>query len=107
MPTLIVHAPHSQVQQNQKKSFNQTVATEIGEGYAIWGSLFNQLSPGDEVVVICKVHHKQAVGRIKALKPVEKTRTGMQRYDVIMTDLKPVPYTHGTTNLNRNGVAVI
>jgi hypothetical protein len=31
----------------------------------------------------------------------------MQRYDVIMANLKPVPFTHGTTKLNRNGVAVI
>ncbi len=107
MPTLVIHAPHSQVQHNRKQSFDQTVAAGRGDGYAIWRSLFEQLSPGDEVVVICKVHQKQASGRIKELKPTEKTGAGMQRYDVIMEDLKLTPYTHGDTKLNRNGVAVI
>lgn len=107
MPTLVLHAPHSQVQENQKQSFNQTVATGRGDGYALWRSLFTQLSPGDEVVVICKVHQKQAVGRIKDLRPTEKTAAGMQRYDVIMADLKQVPFTHGATKLNRNGVTVL
>lgn len=107
MPTLVIHAPHSQVQQNQKQSFNQTIASGRGDGYAIWHSLFKQLSPGDEVVVICKVHQKQAIGRIKELKATEKTGAGMQRYDVIMVNLKPVPYTHSGTRLNRNGVAVL
>ncbi len=107
MPTLVIHAPHSQVQQNQKQSFNQTVATGRGDGYALWRSLAEQLSPGDAVVVICKVHQRQAVGRIQELRPTEKTGTGMQRYDVIMAGLEPTPYTHGATRLNRNGVTVI
>jgi len=107
MPTLVIHAPHSQVQQNQKQSFNQTLATGRGDGYAIGRGLFNQLSPGDDVVVICKVHQKQAAGQIKELIPTVKTGTGMQRYDVVMVNLKPVAYTHGNTRLNRNGVTVI
>ena len=107
MPTLVIHAPHSQVQQNHKQSFNQTLANGRGDGYAINSGLFQQLSPGDDVVVICKVHKKQAIGQIKELLPTVKTGTGMQRYDVIMTNLKTVPFTHGDTMLNRNGVAVI
>lgn len=107
MPTLVIHAPHSQVQQNQKQSFNQTLATGRGDGYAISRGLFIQLSPGDDVVVICKVHQKQAAGEIKELIPTVKTGTGMQRYDVVMVNLKPVAYTHGNTRLNRNGVTVI
>ncbi len=107
MSTLVIHAPHSEVQQNQKQSFSQTVATGKGDGYAISRGLFQQLSSGNNVVVICKTHKKQAIGQIKELKPTEKTKTGMQRYDVITTELKPVPFAHGDTKLNRNGVAVI
>lgn len=107
MPTLVIHAPHSQVQQSQKQSFNQTVATGRGDGYAISSGLFQQLSPGDPVIVICKVHQKQAAGQIKELIPTAKTGTGMQRYDVIIANLKPVPFTHADTKLNRNGVAVV
>ncbi len=107
MPTLVIHAPHSQVQQNQKQSFSQTLATGRGDGYAISRGLFSRLSPGDAVIVICKVHQEQATGQIKELIPTVKTGTGMQRYDVIMVNLKPVAYTHGNTRLNRNGVTVI
>ena len=107
MPTLVIHAPFSEVQQNQKQSFTQTVATGRGDGYAIWISLFQQLSPGDPVIVICRVHKKQAVGKLAALTPTEKTGSGIQRYDVLMTDLKLEPFTQGKTPLNRNGVAVI
>jgi hypothetical protein len=107
MPTLVIHAPHSQVQQSQKQSFNQTVATGRGDGYAINSGLFGQLAPGDSVVVICKVHKKQAVGKLRELIPTEKTGTGMQRYDVVMTDLTLTPYTHENTRLNRNGVTVV
>jgi len=107
MPPLVIHAPHSQVQQNQKQSFNQTVAIGRGDGYAINNGLFSQLSPGDNVVVICKVHHRQAVGQIKELTPTVKTGTGMQRYDVVLANLELVPYTHGNTKLNRNGVAIV
>jgi hypothetical protein len=107
MPTLVIHAPYSQVQQSGSRSFDQTVTTGTGEGYAINGSLFEQLSPGDPVVVICKVHQKQASGRIRELRPTEKAGNGIQRYDVVMEDLRPELYTHGTTRLNRNGVAVM
>jgi hypothetical protein len=107
MSTLVIHAPHSEVQQNQKQSFDQTLATGRGDGYAISSGLFQQLSPGDDVVVIYKVHHKQAAGQIKDLIPTVKTGTGMQHYDVIMANLESVPFTHGDTRLNRNGVAVI
>ena len=107
MPTLVIHAPFSEVQHNQKQSFTQTVATGRGDGYAIWNSLFQKLALGDPVVVICRVHRKQASGKIAALKPTEKTGNGIQRYDVLMTDLKTEPFTHGRTPLNRNGVAVI
>jgi hypothetical protein len=107
MSTLVIHAPHSQVQQSQKQSFTQTVATGRGDGYAISSRLFQQLSPGDDVVVMCKVHQRQAAGKIKELIPTEKTGTGMQRYDVNMTNLREVPFTHKHTRLNRNGVAVI
>lgn len=107
MATLVIHAPHSQVQQNQRQSFNQTVENQRGDGYAISRRLFQQLSPGDDVIVICKEHQKQAAGKIKEFKKAGKTGTGMLRYDVIMANLKQVPYTYGNIKLNRNGVAVI
>ena len=84
MPTLVIHTPHLQMQQNQKQSFNQTLATGRGDGYVISEVLFGQLSPGDDVVVICKMHQKQAAGKLNEAVPTVKTGTGMQRYDVLM-----------------------
>lgn len=107
MATLVIHAPYSQVEQNQKQSFDKTVATGIGSGYAIQRSFFEQLIANDKVIVICKTHQKQAVGRLKALIPTEKTKTGMQRYDVFMSGLELVPYTQDNIKLNRNGVTVL
>lgn len=82
MPTLIIHAPDSQADKNLKQTFQSTVSTGIGTGYAIYSGLFEQLSPGDNVVVICKKPQKQAAGKIKELIPTEKARNGIQRYDV-------------------------
>ena len=107
MTTLVIHAPDSQVQENQKQSFTQTVQTERGDGYAISKELRRKLATGNDVVVICKVHQKQAIGKIKELIPTELTGNGMQRYDVVMENLQEVPFTHGNIRLNRNGVAVI
>ena len=107
MPTLVIHAPHSQVQQGHKQSFNQTLATGRGDGYAVSRALHAQLSPGDTVLVICKEHRKQAVGKLEELVPTVKTGTGMQRYDVIITNLQPVAYSAEGIRLNRNGVAII
>lgn len=107
MPTLVIHAPHSETQQNQKQSFSQTVATGRGDGYAISRGLFQQIAPGDSVIVVCKVHQKQAAGQIKELRPTEKAGNGIQRYDVVMENLTPQPYTQAEVRLNRNGIAVI
>jgi hypothetical protein len=107
MPTLVIHTPYSQAQQSGYKSFDQAVSTESAQGYAIPRSLHEQLSPGDPVVVICKVQEKQARGRIKELRPTEKAGNGIQRYDVVMEDLRTEPYTHGATPLTRNGVAIV
>ena len=107
MPTLIIHTPYSQIDLNEKRSFSQTVEKSIGYGYAISNRLFKQLSPGDPVVVICKEHRKQAEGQLQELKPTEKAENGMQRYDVLMANLKTSEYTHENTKLERTGVQVL
>ena len=107
MTTLVIHAPYSQVKQKQKQSFSQTVATGRGYGYAISGGLFRQLSPGDDVIVICNAHRKQAAGKIKELIPTVKAANGLQCYDIVMTDVEPVPYSLGKVKLSSQGVAVI
>ncbi|MCA1596220.1 MAG: hypothetical protein LC772_07320 [Chloroflexi bacterium] len=107
MPTLILHTPHFPAGEQRKQSFDETVATGRGDRYAINGRLFEQLSPGDRVVVICKHHQRQAEGIIAQFIPIVKTRNGIQRYDVVMENLVVVPFSLGNVRLNRNGIAVI
>jgi hypothetical protein len=107
MATLVIHAPHTEVVANDKRSFDGTVSTGIGNGYAIWRSIYEQLSPGDHVVVICKVHKRQAAGTLRTLVPREHTGNGVQRFDVVVDRFVPERYTHADTRLNRNGIALV
>ena len=107
MSTLVIHTPPSEVRQNQKRSFHQTIETGVGRGYALNSRIYEQVSSGAPVVVICKAHKKQAEGLIRQLVPTEKTGNGIQRYDVVIVGLHITPFTHGATKLNRNGVAVV
>jgi len=105
MATLVIHAPKEKVQQEQKKSFENTMRSGVGEGYAISRDLVAQLSPGCPVVVLSKDQKLRAEGELIELVPTEKANNGMQRYDVRIKNLKQVPYK--PENLNRNGVSVI
>ena len=105
MPKLVIHAPLSKAQQQGKRSFAQTVATGVGDGYAINRRLRQQLTPGDGVVVLDKDTRQRAEGRMTGLQPNGWTGNGIQRYDVLTRDLAIVTYQ--SEDLNRNGVAVI
>lgn len=60
MPKLVIHAPLSKAQQQGKRSFAQTIATGVGDGYAINRRLRQQLNPGDGVVVLDKDTRQRA-----------------------------------------------
>ena len=105
MPTLVINAPREMVQSDSKKSFENTLATGVGEGYAISRTLFEQCRPGCPVVLLSKDERKRAEGKLVRLVPTSKAGNGIQRYDVHIKDLAVVPYKPEA--LNRNGVAVI
>jgi hypothetical protein len=105
MTTLVINAPKAKAEQEGKRSFVDTLASGVGDGYAIWRSLFAQLSPGCRVVLLCKDAEKRAEGRLVKLEPNGKTDSGVQRYDVYMASLREVEYK--SERLNRNGVAII
>jgi hypothetical protein len=105
MSKLVIHAPRSKSQQEGKRSFAETIATSIGDGYAISLTLFRQLDPGDGVIVLNKDTRQRAEGTLVRLQPNGATGSGIQRYDVFMQNLVMVPYQ--SEPLNRNGVAVI
>jgi hypothetical protein len=105
MPTLVLNAPAGKAEQESKRSFESTLASGIGDEYAIWRSLCVQVTPGCGVILLDKDRERRAEGTLIRLDAKSKTGSGIQRYDVYMKDLKIVPYK--PERLNRNGVAVI
>lgn len=104
MPQLIINAPKQMVNSEDKRSFEQSLATGIGSGYAIAYNLWLQCRPGCSVVLLSKDEGKRAEGTLAELVPTEKAGNGIQRYDVYIEGLRRVPYK--SEALNRNGVAV-
>jgi len=105
MATLVINAPKAKIKQTSAQSFETTLITGVGDGYAIWKRLAAQLDAGSGVVLLDKDQGKRAEGTLVQLVPIEKTGSGIQRYEVHMKNLRMVPYK--SERLNRNGVAVI
>lgn len=105
MPTLVIHAPLSQVKRAGKKSFERTLKTGIGQGYAIARSLREHCKSNCRVVLLSKDEKKRAEGRLLRLVLTKKVGSGIQRYNVHTKAMKRVTYK--PERLNRNGVAVL
>lgn len=105
MPSLVINAPKQQVILNNKKSFQETLNSGIGQGYAINSTLFRQIYLGCRVVLLSKDQRLRAEGELVKLVPTFKTKNGIQRYDVYIKNLTTVTYK--PERLNHNGVAVI
>ncbi|HKI37191.1 MAG TPA: hypothetical protein VKA46_35380 [Gemmataceae bacterium] len=105
MATLIINAPKAQAAHGQKKSFESTLNSGIGDGYAITKPLVAQLQPGCRVVLLSKEQKRRAEGTLEKLVATSKAKNGIQRYDVYIKDLAEIAY-QGEP-LNRNGVSVV
>jgi len=69
MPSLVIHAPEYQVIGKNKKSFKDTFETGIGRGYALNSTILRQISPGCQVVLLCKDRECRAEGILVKLEP--------------------------------------
>jgi hypothetical protein len=105
MAILVINAPRWRVGQENARSFEEILRLGIGEGYAIYNNIFDQLFPGCGVVVLDKDRNLRAEGQLTRLVPTNRTNNGIQRYDVYIRNLIEVPYR--AECLNRCGVAVI
>ena len=105
MPSLVINAPQKQVDQNNKKSFGETLKSGLGEGYAINKKIFRRVHPGCIVVLLSKDLKRRGEGKLVRLIPTFKTKNYIQRYNVVIKNLKEVSYK--PVALNRNGVAII
>lgn len=105
MATLVIHTPKWRELKENAKSFDSTIRSSVGDGYAIYKNLVDQLTPRCGVVIICKDTKERAEGILNNLDPTEKTENGIQRYNVFIGNIKRVAYKG--ERLNRCGVAVI
>ena len=108
MPTLVIHAPKYQVQQNGKKSFNATLVDGRAEGYAINRRIFAIINNNRnicKVVLLSNDEQLRAKGTLIRLQETEMTGNHIQRYNIYIKGLRIVPYR--PERLNRNGVNII
>ena len=104
MPTLVLNVPTWREEQDGARSFESTMATGIGEGFAIASTLVGHVRPGIPVIVLNKQRGLRAEGFVVRLQPTVKTGSGMQRYNVWMRDLEMKPYADEA--VNRCGVGI-
>jgi hypothetical protein len=105
MATLAINASLKMAQQQGKRSFVQTLTARVADGYALSRAQFQQLNPGDHILLLEKETGQCAEGTLVGLQPNGCTLNYMQRYDVLMQNMIMVPYRN--VRLRRWGVAVI
>lgn len=105
MTTLVINAPRRTVNSDDRKSFEQTLASGIGDRYGISRASAALCYVGCKVVLLSTDERKRAEGVLLKLEPVDKARNGLQRYNVHVAELARVAYKE--EQINRNGVAVI
>ena len=105
MSTLVIHAPKSRAKRDGVRSFEKTFDSGVGDGYAIYKNLYDQLNFKSRVVLLDKDQELRAEGKLKRLVSTEKTKSGIQRYDIHVEHFELKRYKSET--LTRCGVAVI
>ena len=108
LPTLIIHAPHYQVDANNRRSYEGILKSGIGTGYAINKKQYDLIRVGCKVVLLRKdKNQKRAEGKLVELSRTSKmTGNGIHRYDVVIKGLAECRVYVGE-DLNRCGVNVI
>ena len=107
MTTLYLNVPKDKVDGEGKKSYQDTLRSAIGSGYAIPMGQAEQCVPGSGVVLLCQATRQRAEGKIMELKPAEKAGNGMVRYDVYIENVAAVPYCPAPANFGRTGILVV
>lgn len=105
MATLIISAPKAKSVKEQKRSFEMTLNSGIGDAYAISKADAARLVHGSHVVLISKDEQRRAEGTLIRLEASGATNTGMKRYNVHIQNLEEVAYK--PESLGRSGVSVV
>jgi hypothetical protein len=107
MPTLFLSAPKVRTAEGSDfyKTFQSILSSGIGPDYGIYSSLIARIHAGDRAVVFDRDQRLQAEGFIAGITEKQKTRNGIQRYDIRIHSLTPVSYSD-PPRVNRCGVEV-
>jgi hypothetical protein len=107
MRTLLLSAPKDKDEASLlHRTFDSILKSGVGPDYAVYGNLIGQTIPGMKVILFERVDCRQAEGFVDAVTPTgHKTGGGVSRYNVVIRDLHPVPYTH-PPSVNRCGVGL-
>src|SRR2546430_7418905 len=88
MATLVLHAPTWRTRSESAKSFQQTIDSGIGEGYALAQTELDQLRTGCDVIVIDKGKKRRAHAKLARLEATGIwTANHVQRYNVHLRDV--------------------
>ena len=105
MNTLVIHAPKGKATLEAKRSFESTIKSGIGDGYAIPKKHHFMIHSECKVIVLSKDQNLRAEGKLEKLVPSGKADNGIIRYDVYIKELCIVEYR--PERLYRTGISVI
>jgi hypothetical protein len=106
MKTFVIHTPKP-TDRSGNRSFEDTIATCVGEEFAIFRSLYSELEIGMPLIIVDKRQRKQAEATISAVEFKILASNGIRRYNIHFQHPRPVPYNGDEIHLNRCGVALI
>lgn len=107
MPTLVINAPSYQTEKNSRQSFEQTLKSNVGKGYALNRNILPLAMKAKKVIILDKTTKRKATGLIDLIIATgEKTNNGIPRFNIVMSGLK-VSDIYEPESLNRNGVSII
>jgi hypothetical protein len=105
MMTLVIHTPKP-TDQSGNRSFEDTIATCVGEEFAISRNMYSELKIGMPLIILDKRQRKQAEAIISGFEPGTFAANGIRRYNIFFQDPRLVAYTGDEIKLTRCGVAV-
>lgn len=105
MNALVIHAPKGKATLEAKRTFESTIKTGIGDGYAIPKKYHSMIHPECKVIVLSKDQKLRAEGKLDKLVQSGKADNGIIRYDVHIKELCIVEYKPEC--LCRTGISVI
>ncbi len=106
MKTLVIHTPKP-TNRSGDRSFEDTIATCIGEEFAVFRSVYSKLEIGMPLIILDKCGRKQAEAIISGLEFKTLASNGVRRYNILFQHPRPVPYNGDEIPLNRCGVALL